>query len=48
MPTVRTELLAIGYEEGGPTDGPVIMLLHGWPDAPRGWAAVASHLHAAG
>jgi pimeloyl-ACP methyl ester carboxylesterase len=48
MPAVHTELLAIAYEEGGPADGPPILLLHGWPDAPRGWAAMAQHLHAAG
>jgi pimeloyl-ACP methyl ester carboxylesterase len=48
MPTVRTELLDIAYEEGGPADGPVVLLLHGWPDAPRGWAAVASRLQTAG
>jgi pimeloyl-ACP methyl ester carboxylesterase len=48
MPTVRTDLLAITYEEGGPADGPVVLLLHGWPDAPRGWAAVALRLQAAG
>jgi pimeloyl-ACP methyl ester carboxylesterase len=48
MPTVRTELLDIAYEEGGPADGPPVLLLHGWPDAPRGWSAVAQLLHAAG
>ncbi|MGI4865216.1 MAG: alpha/beta fold hydrolase [Janthinobacterium lividum] len=48
MPTVRTELLAIAYEEGGPADGPPVLLLHGWPDAARGWAAVAQRLQAAG
>ena len=48
MPTVRTELLDIAYEAGGPTDGLPVLLLHGWPDAPRGWSAVAPHLHAAG
>jgi pimeloyl-ACP methyl ester carboxylesterase len=48
MPTVRTELLDIAYEEGGPAAGPPVLLLHGWPDAPRGWAAVAQRLQAAG
>jgi pimeloyl-ACP methyl ester carboxylesterase len=48
MPTVRTELLAIAYEEGGPAAGPPVLLLHGWPDAPRGWTAVAQRLQAAG
>lgn len=48
MPTVRTELLDITYKEGGPTEGLSVLLLHGWPNAPRGWSAVAQRLHAAG
>jgi pimeloyl-ACP methyl ester carboxylesterase len=48
MPTIHTELLSLTYEEGGPADGPPVLLLHGWPDAPRGWRAVAQHLQAAG
>jgi pimeloyl-ACP methyl ester carboxylesterase len=48
MPTVRTRLLEIAYDEGGPADGPVVALLHGWPDNPRGWHKVAAQLHAAG
>jgi pimeloyl-ACP methyl ester carboxylesterase len=48
MRTVRTDLLEIAFDEGGPHDGPPILLLHGWPDAPRGWNAVASRLHADG
>ncbi|UOQ71601.1 alpha/beta fold hydrolase [Hymenobacter cellulosilyticus] len=48
MPTIRTEVLSLAYEEGGPADGPPVLLLHGWPDAPRGWRAVAEHLQAAG
>ena len=27
----RTELLNIGYAEAGPANGPVVILLHGWP-----------------
>jgi pimeloyl-ACP methyl ester carboxylesterase len=46
--TIRTELLEIAYEEGGPTNGPPVLLLHGWPDAPRGWTAVAQRLQAEG
>jgi pimeloyl-ACP methyl ester carboxylesterase len=48
MPTIRTELLSLTYEEGGPAHGPAVLLLHGWPDAPRGWRAVAQHLQDAG
>jgi pimeloyl-ACP methyl ester carboxylesterase len=47
MPTIRTELLNLAYEDGGPAEGPPV-LLHGWPDAPRGWRTVARHLQAAG
>src|ERR1700694_3149545 len=48
MPSVRTDTLEITYEEGGPTDGPAVMLLHGWPDDVRGWRPVAARLQAAG
>lgn len=44
----KTELLEIAYEEGGPGDGPAILLLHGWPDDIRGWREVAPRLHEAG
>jgi pimeloyl-ACP methyl ester carboxylesterase len=44
LKSICTELLEIFYEESGPEDGSPVMLLHGWPDAPRGWAAVAEHL----
>jgi hypothetical protein len=33
MKTVRTERLEIAFEDGGPPDGPPVMLSHGWPDA---------------
>jgi pimeloyl-ACP methyl ester carboxylesterase len=46
--TIRTDVLEIGFEEGGPENGPPVMVLHGWPDAPRGWNAVSAHLHARG
>ncbi len=48
MKTVRTERLEIAFEEGGPANGFPVLLLHGWPDAPRGWTAVASGLEANG
>lgn len=46
--TIRTDVLEIAFEEGGPKNGPPVLLLHGWPDAPRGWNAVSAHLHARG
>ena len=48
MRIVRTELLEIAFEEGGPPDGAAVLLLHGWPDAPCGWEFVASRLQAEG
>jgi len=45
---VHTSLLEIAYEDDGPTGGSPVMLLHGWPDAPRGWNGVAQAIHAAG
>jgi pimeloyl-ACP methyl ester carboxylesterase len=48
MPTVRTSLLEIAYHEGGPPDGPPVLLLHGWPDGALGWREVAERLGAAG
>jgi pimeloyl-ACP methyl ester carboxylesterase len=43
-----TDVLDIAYEEGGPPEAPVVLLLHGWPDDVRGWRGVAPQLHAAG
>jgi pimeloyl-ACP methyl ester carboxylesterase len=40
---VQTPVLEIELEEGGPSDRPVL-LLHGWPDAPRGWRLVGERL----
>jgi pimeloyl-ACP methyl ester carboxylesterase len=48
MRTIRTEVLEISFEEGGPEDGPAVVILHGWPDAPRGWDSIASRLQAEG
>jgi pimeloyl-ACP methyl ester carboxylesterase len=48
MKTARTDLLEIAFEEGGPDNGPPVLLLHGWPDAPCGWSGLAPRLQAAG
>src|ERR1700759_4914788 len=44
MRFTRTELLKIAFETGGPSSGPPVILLHGWPDAPSSWKYVASTL----
>jgi pimeloyl-ACP methyl ester carboxylesterase len=44
----RTPVLDIAYEEAGPPDGPPVVLLHGFPYAPRAYDAVAPILAAAG
>ncbi len=48
MHTITTDLLDIRYEMGGPTDGPPVLLLHGWPDDVRGWRRLIPHFNQAG
>lgn len=48
MRLVKTQVLEIELHEGGAPDGPPVLLLHGWPDVPRGWSVVATRLHANG
>lgn len=43
-----TELLDIAFETGGPAEGFPVLLLHGWPDAVRGWRTVTPGLERAG
>jgi pimeloyl-ACP methyl ester carboxylesterase len=43
--SIRTDVLEICFETGGPDDGAPVLLIHGWPDAPRGWQDVARLLH---
>ena len=46
--TVETDQLSIACEAHGPSDGPAVLLLHGWPDDARAWDGVAPALAAAG
>jgi len=48
MPVAITPDLEIAYTEGGPADGPAVLLLHGWPDDASTWDEVAPALNAAG
>jgi pimeloyl-ACP methyl ester carboxylesterase len=48
MKTVRTSVLEIGYLEFGPPDGPVVILLHGWPSDVHDYDGVAPPLADAG
>lgn len=45
---VRTPVLEIAYEEGGPADGLPVLLLHGWPDDVRTWDRIRPALNRAG
>ena len=44
----KTATLDIAYADSGPADGPIVLLIHGWPDAARAWNAVAARLNEAG
>ena len=48
MPAIRTSLLEISFLDIGPRQGPVVFLIHGWPDDIRAWNKVAPWLSAAG
>ena len=45
---IRTPTLEIAYQESGPADGPVAILLHGFPDDPHCYDEVAPKLATAG
>ncbi len=45
---ITTDILEIAYESGGAHDGPVVLLLHGWPDDVRGWRGIIPQLEHAG
>jgi pimeloyl-ACP methyl ester carboxylesterase len=48
VPTVRTPILEIGYEEWGDAAGAPVVLLHGFPDDAHAWDEVAPPLAARG
>jgi pimeloyl-ACP methyl ester carboxylesterase len=48
MPTIRTDVLDVEFQAGGPPGGPPVLLLHGWPDDVRGWKAVTPDLERSG
>lgn len=48
LKSVKTRLLDIGYVDGGPAQGPVVILLHGWPYDIQAFADVAPILAAKG
>ena len=48
MPTARTPDLDIDFADAGPSAGPVVLLLHGWPDDRASWDPVAATLGDAG
>ncbi len=48
MRLAETDVLEVEFEDEGPADGSPVLLLHGWPDAPRGWRPVAQRLQQRG
>lgn len=48
MKMIRTSLLDVAYESGGPANGRPVLLLHGWPDDATAWRGVTPALEAAG
>lgn len=46
--TLQREQLTLSAWLEGPADAPLVMLVHGFPDTPHGWDAVAAGLVAAG
>lgn len=45
---LHTDRLALHYRDSGPGDGPVAILLHGWPDSIDTWETLRGELNAAG
>ena len=45
---IDTSLLRVGYQEWNPGAKRTMVLMHGWPDSPRCWAAMVPTLVDAG
>ncbi|HWB92919.1 MAG TPA: alpha/beta hydrolase [Puia sp.] len=48
MLAIKTSVLEISFLDQGPRQGPVIFLLHGWPDDIGAWSKIAPIMNAAG
>jgi pimeloyl-ACP methyl ester carboxylesterase len=48
MQSVKTDVLGITFESGGPREGSPVLLLHGWPDDIREWSGITAQLEKAG
>jgi pimeloyl-ACP methyl ester carboxylesterase len=48
MATFQTPTIDISYADNGPKGGPVLLLLHGWPDDASTWDAIVPALTEAG
>jgi len=48
MERLTTDTLEIALNAAGPRDGPVVLLLHGWPDDPTTWDKIVPALSSAG
>lgn len=48
MASVRTDVLEVSFEQTGPDDGLPVLMVHGWPDAARGWRHVRDGLNQRG
>ncbi|CAA9417827.1 MAG: hypothetical protein AVDCRST_MAG06-3311, partial [uncultured Nocardioides sp.] len=46
--TYTHDALVFDVRDDGPLEGPVVVLLHGFPQTSTSWRAVVPHLHAAG
>jgi hypothetical protein len=47
MPVLRTAVLEIACADHGDEAAPALVVVHGWPDAARGWTPVVDALVAA-